>query len=195
MRPSNDEWSVAGIGRGLRRPTVTSLGLALVVGTAIVVAGSDFGFRDVGEGIWWYDYFPFYSHGHGDGITYPQMLPIYLNLVAVTAAAYVPVRLGERAVRTTPGGASTISTRRLVATMAVVVLLGLPVLSGTSVLAIVTLLLSVLFDVAGLYGPLSESAFGMNAAVLTPAAAAGWVLCYGLVTGGGRAVRRVRARI
>lgn len=195
MCPSRDEWPIAAISRGLRRSTVTSLGLALVLGTAIVVAGSDFGFRDVGKGIWWYEYFPFYSHGHGDGISYPLMLPIYLNLAAVTAAAYVPVRLGERLVRTTPGEGATISIRRLAATLALIGLLGLPVLSGFSALAIVTLLLSVLFDVAGLYGPLPESEFGMNSAVLTPTAAVGWVLCYGLVTSGGQAVRRIRTRV
>lgn len=195
MRSSIGE-TAATLRRTLGHPTVVSLAVAMAVGTAVVVAGSDYGFRDIGKGIWWYEYYPFYSHGHGDGIYWPATLPIYLNLAAVVTAAYVPIRILERRVRSLDDGRETsIPPRRLLGTFVLAVILGLPLVGGASVLDLLTLLVSVTLDIVGFYGPLPEAELSMNSAVLTPAAAVGWLILYGLAGLGESVSATVRTRI
>lgn len=56
--------------RWLRPQSVPTGGSVLAAG-AVVAAQSSHGARDVGMGVWTYDYVPFFAYAHGDFVRGP----------------------------------------------------------------------------------------------------------------------------
>lgn len=179
----------------LRKPTVASAVVAVLLATVLIVGQSDHGFRDVGNGIWWYEYYPFYSYSHGDFVRHPPFLPIYGNLVLVGLLLYLPVRAVETLVTDEYDSESpALDTKRIGILAGVVLVLGIvPLTSEVTVLDVLTLVLAMLLDVAGIEAVVETSNFGFDAASTTPAAAVGLCLLYGVVKSGQRVIQTCRS--
>lgn len=186
---------VRGVVDSLRKPTVASAVVALLLATILIVGQSDHGFRDVGNGIWWYEYYPFYTYSHGDFVRHPPLLPIYGNLALVALLLYLPVRAAEGLVTDEfDTGLPTLDTNGVGLLAGVVLFLGVaPLTSNVTLLDVLTLLLAMLLDGVGIGTVVETSSFGFDAASTTPAAALGLCVLYVAVRAGQHGIQRCRS--
>lgn len=180
----------------VRRPTLSTAFVALVLATGIVVTQSTHGTEDVGMGVSWYQFYPFYTHRHTDAVTDPLALAVYANLLAVTVLVAPLVRIVEivlgHELWTDP---PTIGLGTAVGLVGLIGFLGVALLGSRSALGVVTSLLIDGLRFQGLYGGLDVSASARSAQAWTPAAAIMVCLCYGAVRVGQRGWRTLRARV
>lgn len=177
------------------RPTLSTAFVALVLATVIVVTQSAHGTEDVGLGVWWYEYYPFYTHRHTDAVTDPLALAVYANLLAVTvlvapAVRMIEVVLGHELWADPP----TLGLRTAIGVVGLVGFLGVALLGSRSALGGLTTLVVDALWTLGVYEGFEVVSRTMGARARTPAAALVVCLCYGAVRAGRRGWRTVRAR-
>lgn len=178
------------------KPTRASALVALALATVIVVTQSNDGMRDVHLGVWWYEYYPFYTHSHSDAVTEPLALAVYGNLLGVTALLIPAVRIVEYVLgHELWDDRSTLGVRTTVAVLGLVVLLGVTLVGSGSALWILTTAVRELLRAVGLGVVVEVPSWQMSAQANAPSAAVTLCLLYALVRTGQRAMRAVGVTI